>query len=109
MIAECPHCGDEFALSKALLFDGRVCNHKKFNQFDLKDIAFGHIVSQRWTDSFTFLLDKRDHPDNLYLTCKNCNSSLNDQFPDAKLRAEIEKQGTIGDWLREYEHEIREI
>ena len=23
LIAECPHCGDEFALSKALLFDGR--------------------------------------------------------------------------------------
>ena len=23
LIAECPHCGDEFAMSKALLFDGR--------------------------------------------------------------------------------------
>jgi predicted Holliday junction resolvase-like endonuclease len=23
LIAECPHCGDEFSLSKALLFDGR--------------------------------------------------------------------------------------
>ena len=23
LIAECTHCGDEFALSKALLFDGR--------------------------------------------------------------------------------------
>ena len=23
LIAECPHCGDEFALSKALIFDGR--------------------------------------------------------------------------------------
>lgn len=23
LIAECPHCGDEFALSKSLLFDGR--------------------------------------------------------------------------------------
>ena len=24
LIAECPHCGDEFPLSEALLFDGRV-------------------------------------------------------------------------------------
>ena len=23
LVAECPHCGDEFAMSKALLFDGR--------------------------------------------------------------------------------------
>ena len=23
LIAECPHCGNEFAMSKALLFDGR--------------------------------------------------------------------------------------
>jgi hypothetical protein len=23
LVAECPHCGDEFSLSKALLFDGR--------------------------------------------------------------------------------------
>jgi len=79
---------------------GSLCNHVKFAQLDSKNIAFGHIVSQQWARSFTFLLDKKDHPDNLYLTCQKCNSSLGDKFPDALLRMEIEKRGTIGDWLR---------
>jgi hypothetical protein len=64
-------------------------------------------VSQEWTRSFTFLLDKKDHPDNLYLTCQQCNSSLSDNFPDIKLRKEIEERGTIGDWLRKYVSDIR--
>ncbi len=63
LIAECPHCGDEFALSKDL--------------------------------------------DNLYLTCQSCNSSLGDKFPDALLRKEIEKRGTIGYWLRKYEKSLK--
>jgi len=86
---------------------GTLCNHIKFEKLDQRKIAFGHIVSQEWTRSFTFLLDRKDHPDNLYLTCQQCNSSLSDNFPDAELRKEIEGRGTIGDWLRKYVTDIR--
>lgn len=86
---------------------GNLCNHVKFAKLDSKNIAFGHIVSQEWTRSFTFLLDKKDHPDNLYLTCQKCNSSLGDKFPDAELRNQILSRGTIGDWLRNNEQGIR--
>ena len=50
-----------------------------------------------------------DNPDNLYLTCDKCNSSLSNNFPDLKLRKEISKRGTIGDWLRKAEENIREL
>ena len=53
-----------------------------------------------------FLLILRD---NLYLTCKKCNSSLSDNFPDKKLKKNITNTGTIGDWLRNHEKQIREI
>ena len=86
---------------------GSLCNHKKFEQLTSQNIAFGHIISQRWIRSFNFLLDKKYHPDNLYLTCQTCNSSLSDNFPDAELRNEIVTRGTIGDWLRESEKTIR--
>ena len=55
-----------------------------------------------------FLLDKKDHPDNLYLSCQRCNASLSDNFPDTELRNEIETRGTIGDWLRGHVESIRE-
>ncbi|MEO9276275.1 MAG: hypothetical protein ABI340_00635, partial [Nitrososphaera sp.] len=42
---------------------GTLCNHIKFEKLDQRKMAFGHIVSQEWTRSFTFLLDKKDHPD----------------------------------------------
>ena len=48
----------------------------------------------------SFLLALSPGPDNLYLTCNKCNSSLSDKFPDIKLRNNIVKYGTIGDWLR---------
>lgn len=79
---------------------GTICSHRNFNDIPLSQIAFGHIVSQKWCKSFTYLLDKVNHPDNLYLTCNKCNSSLSDKFPDIKLRNSIVKYGTIGDWLR---------
>ena len=85
------------------------CNHILFRDLKLSDIAFGHIISQNWTSAFTFMLDKVHHPDNLYLTCKNCNSSLSNNFPDPQLRKAIVKEGTIGDWLRLYENSIRNI
>ena len=87
---------------------GTVCNHRNFNDIPLSQIAFGHIVSQKWCKSFTYLLDKVNHPDNLYLTCNKCNSSLSDKFPEIKLRNSIVEFGTVGDWLRKNIDEIRD-
>ena len=86
---------------------GENCNHQFFRELKNSDIAFGHIVSQNWSSAFTFMLDKVHHPDNLYLTCKSCNSSLSNNFPNSKLREQIVKEGTIGDWLRFHEKSIR--
>lgn len=88
---------------------GSKCNHVLFQDLKNSDIAFGHIVSQNWSSAFTFMLDKVHHPDNLYLTCKTCNSSLSNNFPEPGLRGQIVKSGTIGDWLRLHEQSIREI
>lgn len=86
---------------------GTLCNHTSFNNLNLSKIAFGHIVSQQWSSAFPHLHHSVNHPDNLYLTCNRCNSSLLDYFPDGKLRNEILKTGTIGDWLRKNEINIR--
>lgn len=96
-----------WAKSKGLKCPGELCNHKSFSEIESRDIAFGHIVSQNWTSAFTFMLDKVHHPDNLYLTCKHCNSSLSDNFPDKELKTAVTAQGTIGDWLRFDELGIR--
>lgn len=88
---------------------GEICNHQLFDEIGLSDIAFGHIISQNWSSAFTFISDKVHHPDNLYLTCKRCNSSLSDSFPDKNLKREVTKQGTIGDWIRLHEGSIRII
>lgn len=87
---------------------GTICNHKPFKDVPLAKISFGHIISQNWSKAFTYLLTSVHHPDNLYLTCSRCNSSLSDRFPDSELRAEIEDTGTIGDWIRKKENQIRE-
>jgi hypothetical protein len=86
---------------------GSSCGGQRFSQFGVNELAFGHIVSQKWVSAFTFMLDKVHHPDNLYLTCRSCNSSLSNNFPEKDLRKNIEKYGTIGDWLRTAEAEIR--
>jgi hypothetical protein len=91
---------------------GQFCKKGKSPNIEFKDlkmseIAFGHIISQNWTKAYTFMLDKVDHPDNLYLTCSSCNSSLGDTFPDKSFRDKIVQSGTIGDWLRKNEAEIR--
>ena len=79
----------------------------KFKDLKVSEIAFVHIISQNWAKAYTYMLDKVDHPDNLYLTCKSCNSSLGDTFPDKNFRDKIVQLGTIGDWLRRNEKEIR--
>lgn len=83
--------------------------HIEFKDLQLSEISFGHIVSKNWAKAFTYMLDKVNHPDNLYLTCKSCNSSLGDAFPDKTFRDNIvaPEFGTIGDWLRKNEEEIR--
>ena len=98
---------------------------KKFDTFVNKDITFGHIVSRDWAKSFTFLMKVLNYPDNLYLTCRPCNATLSDRFPDfikfkkpsgsiETLRDRIEKigkdmGGTIGDWVRDYEDKIKKM
>ena len=98
-----------WAKAKGKTCPGPLCNHVKFEKLPNNKIAFGHIVSQDWTRAFTFLLEKKDHPDNLYLTCSRCNSSLSNNFPGPDLRTEImdENRGTIGDWIRIDEVGIR--
>lgn len=91
---------------------GTVCKngnnpHVEFKDLPLSEISFGHIVSRNWAKAYTYMLDKIDHPDNLYLTCKSCNSSLGDTFPDKLFRDTIVKSGTVGDWLRNDEATIR--
>ena len=86
---------------------GDICEQQPFENINPSRIAFGHIISQNWSRAFTYLLSSVDHPDNLYLTCSKCNSSLGDRFPASELRSEITKIGTIGDWLRKNEKEIR--
>lgn len=83
--------------------------HIEFKDLTLSKISFGHIVSKNWAKAFTYMLDKIDHPDNLYLTCRSCNSSLGDAFPDKTFRDNIvaPEFGTIGDWLRKNEEGIR--
>ena len=98
----------KWAKKQGKVCPGDVCNHIFFRDLEFRDIAFGHIISQNWSTAFTFVNDKVHHPDNLYLTCKKCNSSLSDSFPDKNLKKEIEKTGTIGDWLRLYEKQIRD-
>jgi len=90
----------EWAKESGKRCPGEGCQQRPFNGLNSRDIAFGHIISQNWARAFNFLLDKVDHPDNLYLTCRSCNSSLSQNFPNSELRQQIEKQGTIGDWLR---------
>jgi hypothetical protein len=88
---------------------GSYCKGVEFRDVPLSKITFGHIIPQNWSKSFTYLMSEISHPDNMYLTCAKCNSSLNDSFPDRELRNVIVKAGTIGDWLRKNEFEIRKM
>lgn len=81
--------------------DGSKCNGVKFQDLPNNEITFGHIIPQSWGTEYPHMLKTIHHPDNLYLTCKSCNSSLNSNFPQTELKNKISKrEGTIGDWLR---------
>lgn len=87
--------------------DGQKCRNELFDSMTQGEIAFGHISSQKWCNAFKF--DIKDHPYNLYLTCKSCNSALNEFFPNKHMQKKIdEEEATIGDWARQYDTEIRQ-
>lgn len=89
--------------------DGRKCGGILFSKLPLKDIAYGHIISQSFCKTFPHMYDNVHHPDNLYLTCKSCNSSLGGKNADDDLVTRVKNQsGTVGDWLRNYMNDIQE-
>jgi hypothetical protein len=85
---------------------GEGCKSSDFSKLDDKNIHFGHIVPQSWSTEFAFLLDRVNHPDNLYLSCNGCNVSQNHNFPNADVKKRIKQSGTIGDMLRKHSKEI---
>jgi hypothetical protein len=99
----------KWAIKNGKKCPGDICNNKPFKEISLSKIAFGHIISQKWSSAFTYLLKTVHHPDNLYLTCSSCNSSLGDKFPPSQLRNKIVEFGTIGDWIRAKEKQIRDL
>lgn len=81
--------------------DGSKCGSISFNDLPNNEITFGHIIPQSWGVEYPHMIKTIHHPDNLYLSCKSCNSSLNSNFPATELKNKISKrEGTIGDWLR---------
>jgi len=83
--------------------EGSHCGHKQFSEFPDDEIDFGHIIFQDWADTYTVLKTLSDYPDNLYLTCGDCNSQVGGNFPEKRLRKRIESEkATIGDWLRNW-------
>lgn len=97
------------AIKKWAINSGKKCPscELEFSKLSLSKMHFGHIIAQSWCNSFGFLQDRMDNPDNLYLSCDACNTSLNKNFPNLKLRELISKTGTIGDWLRSSLRDIR--
>lgn len=94
-----------WAISKGKKCPGSRCQNLEFKLIKNKsNIHLGHIVPQNWAGVFQFLQENNHihHPDNLYLSCSECNISLNASFPDDQLRKNIVNGefGTIGDYLR---------
>lgn len=90
--------------------DGRKCGGIYFNSLESSDIAYGHILSQDFAKTFPHHHEQVHHPDNLYLTCKSCNSSLGGNNADKDLINRIKNEsGTIGDWIRNYINEIKSL
>ncbi|MGB2340684.1 MAG: hypothetical protein ACPH9K_06770 [Candidatus Poseidoniaceae archaeon] len=61
----------------------------------------GHIFSQNWCSAYSVFQESVNHPDNLYLSCNTCNTTLNQGCPDKNTLKLINKEGlTIGDLIR---------
>ena len=86
---------------------GNKCEHIQFDELSDSKIGFGHIIPQDWARTFPHYQTIIHHPDNLYLTCNKCNSSLGNNFPNKNniSQEDIEDAGTIGDWLRKTKHD----
>jgi len=94
-----------WAITKGKKCPGSKCQNIEFRKISNKSkIHLGHIVPQSWGGVFQFLQEKNHihHPDNLYLSCSECNISLNSSFPGDTLRRNIVEDsfGTIGDYIR---------
>lgn len=95
----------KWAVSKGKKCPGVKCDHIPFSAISNKSqIHLGHIIPQKWGGVFQFMQERNHihHPDNLYLTCNLCNTSLNYKFPDKQLMDNIldGDSGTIGDFIR---------
>lgn len=65
------------------------------------DMHVGHILSQKWSKSYQVFSESVHHPDNLYLSCKSCNSSLSYGGPSRDVLQYLNENFlTIGDLLR---------
>jgi hypothetical protein len=65
------------------------------------DLHIGHILSQHWANSYNIFQESVHHPDNLFLTCKSCNSSLNFGCPSRAVLQYINDENlTVGDLIR---------
>lgn len=73
---------------------------KDFNSFSYSELHICHYLSQNYCECFPELSNYQHHPDNLYLGCYSCNSSLRDEIPTGITRKNIEANGRIGDWIR---------
>ena len=61
----------------------------------------GHIFSQYWCEAYVVFQESMNHPDNLYLSCPDCNIKLKQGCPDQYMLKSINtEQLTIGDLLR---------
>ena len=66
-----------------------------------KNLHIGHIFSQKWCNTYLIFQESKNHPDNLYLSCKSCNSTLSEGCPSKEMLRSINKnQLTIGDLIR---------
>ncbi|HXH75053.1 MAG TPA: hypothetical protein VNJ08_08815 [Bacteriovoracaceae bacterium] len=95
----------QWAMKQGKTCPGSKCNHVAFRDVKNKShIHLGHIIPQKWAGVFQFMQERNHihHPDNLYLSCNTCNTSLNYLFPDRVLMDNIldGKFGTIGDFIR---------
>lgn len=65
------------------------------------DLHIGHILSQHWANSYNIFQESVHHPDNLYLACQSCNSSLNFGCPSRTVLQYINDENlTLGDLIR---------
>ena len=66
-----------------------------------KTTHIGHIFSQNWCTAYSVFQESMNHPDNLYLSCSSCNTSLNLGCPSKDVLKRINKEGlTLGDLIR---------